>query len=194
MNNEMLAEVERNIHLEKLDEATLSRVWTHTEDPETAFGMMTAFRGERFEADNVKKNIALASEIRAAGYGYFWLKGYTIENEGTPDEKHVNEDSLFVISSGSDSEKLKSTLLSLAKKYDQESIFFKPAGESKGYILAASGVTLAGPLTLHPEQMGKYYSKMKSGNHEGRDFKFESAGVASSGFSKFAKSKNVRSK
>ena len=192
MNLEMLAEVERNIHLDRLDESTLARVWTHTSEDSTAFAMLTAFRGERSETENVQKNIALASDVRAAGYGYFWLKGFTIENEGTPDEKHVTEDSLFVISKEGDNEKMKQTLLSLAKKYDQESIFFKPAGDAKGSIVSTNGEVLLSALSLQPEKMSKYYSQLKTGNHENRTFTFESAGTPSSGFSKLAKSKKLK--
>jgi len=194
MDSELLAEIERNIHLERLDESTLSRVWKHTQDPNTAFAMLTAYRSERGSRDeNVRKTIALASEVFNAGYGYFWLKGYFIENEGTPEEIKVVEDSIFVISKEeNNNERMKKTLLQLAKKYDQESIFFKPAGETTGYIISTTGEVILGPLPLRADQLGKYYSQFASGPHAGRTFKFESAGTASNGLSKYAKSKKLR--
>lgn len=185
--NGMLAQVERNLHLEQLDESTLSRVWKHTSDPNTAFAMLSASRGERTEEENVRANISLAADIRNAGFGYFWLYGHTIENEGQPGERKVSEDSLFVIGSANQSEEMKQVLLDLAKEYGQDSIFFKPAGSDKGMIISSDGSIGPTDLVLRPDQMGTYYSQLKKGSHAKRPFKFESAGTASSGISKWAK-------
>ena len=206
MNREDLAQIERNIHLSTLDESTLSRVWQHTMDPDTAFVLMSASRGERTEDENVKANIMMAAEIRALGYGYFWLKGYYIENYkegstedeiekmvGAPPEtkppRKVVEDSLFVIGRGvENNEKMRAQLMNLARSYNQDSILFKPAGADFGYVVYKDGTT-GKPMTLHLDRMGEIYSKLRFGSHSNRNFKFEAAGTASDNLSKYFKSR-----
>lgn len=177
LTKELELDLRKKIELEPLDESTLSRVWQHTQDKDTAFAILTAYRNERHSFENFKLNLVLANKVHRLGFGYFFLEGHTIENEGTPTETKVEEQSIFVIAkpkSKQASERMKHDLLELAKAYEQEGIFWKPAGENNGYIASSDG-SLSGPLSLSPDKIGTYYSKLKTGSHAGRDFKFEAA-------------------
>lgn len=175
---ELELDLRKKIEFEPLDESTLSRVWKHTQDPQTAFAILTAYRKERDATENFELNLMLANKISQLGYGYFFLEGHTIEDEGKPSEKKVSEQSIFVVGKPKNPqalEKMKQEMLSLAKAYKQDGIFWKPSGGDKGYVLSSDGEDQTGPLPLHPDRMGKYYSKLQKGSHSGRSFKFEAA-------------------
>ena len=78
--------------MDNVSEASLSRVWQHTQS-DRPIALLTAFRGEFGQADNIKRNKTLAAQVRKLGYGFFFVDGYWIENQGTPEEIHVSEDS-----------------------------------------------------------------------------------------------------
>jgi hypothetical protein len=152
-----------------LKEISLSRVWQHATNERQPFGIMTAFqRGATF-ADNMTALIRLAYEVHSAGYGYTFLDGhYTYSDTGEPAE----ERSLFIV--GSDSGNLKGALKQWATTYGQESVLFKPTGESAAYLLYASG-QMERLGEFHPNRLGAFYSKVR-----GRpgSFVFEEAYVA----------------
>lgn len=157
-----------------LVETSLSRIWQHV-NSDHPFIMITAFRGGSDAPDILKRNIArneqLASEIRSAGYGYTWIDGYWIENQGTPNEKHVAERSLFVV--GDD------RLLNLAKgwmhAFQQESILYKPAGKNQSVQLVSANGSTQDIGHFSPDKMAQAYSRLASGSR--RPFVFESAAI-----------------
>lgn len=125
--------------MKQLDESSLSRLWSHNLEHDC--GALTAFRkytncgftdsGEwcsdkepvlLTKKDNTKRNLALAADLKKAGYGITKIVGSYPEG-GTS----VKEISYFVVDL-KDSGKLKKDLIKLGEKYDQDSILFIPQG------------------------------------------------------------------
>lgn len=142
-----------------LVEASLSRIVRSIDNEETSVGMITAFRGEYDYKQNQKRNVALEREIRSNGYGYNRIVGKWVENEGTPEEKDVYEETFFIRASGdqSSSDKLKKNLMAWCKKYSQEGALFKPGKSNKMFFLDASG-SLSALGEMGVNQIKKYMS------------------------------------
>ena len=140
-----------------INESTLSRVWQHSQNDETVFAILTAFRGEYTREDNLKRNASLAADVRGMGYGFFYLDGYWIENQGTDDEKHVSEDSLFVIGKATDTNFAKN-IHELGNKYDQEAVVVKDESGVELIFKDGSKVDIG---SIKPGQLGDIYSKIR---------------------------------
>jgi hypothetical protein len=82
--------------LEGLYEASLARIWQHTQNRN--FGIITAHRGEHDAKENYRRNTTLIDDLRNRGFGFIPMRGHYIENEGTPEARHVTEDSFLVTS------------------------------------------------------------------------------------------------
>lgn len=150
---------------------TLSRLWQHYES-NSPFGIITAFK----KADTLEKNIAdnmdMAREIRRAGYGYVWLKGYWAPHGVQADERDV-EDSLFVVGTPKKENELKKLLVRLMRQYDQQAILWKGVDGMVYQMDVAGTVVPAG--VFHPDRISQAYSKILRGKHAGREFTFASA-------------------
>ena len=134
-----------------INETSLSRVWQHVKGPRP-FALVTAFRGEFTREDNIKRNKKLAADIRNLGYGFFFLDGFWIENQGTPEERKVSEDSLFVVGpQGSDREFIKN-MVKLAKENNQDGVLVKSTDGIKIYVrrIMCSGTN--GILPIRPTE------------------------------------------
>ena len=140
----------------QLLEHSLSRVWQHNQDPDKVFAILTAFRGEFDYAENVGRNKALAADVRALGYGFFYLDGKWIENEGTEDEREVKEDSLFVATKNKQG--FAKNILKLVRQYDQEAAVIKDDTSSKLLFQDGSTDSLG---ELQPGKIGTIYSKLR---------------------------------
>jgi hypothetical protein len=149
-----------------IDESSLSRVWQHAENPDTDFAILTAFRGEYPYEENVNRNRSLAADIRARGYGFFYLDGYWVENEGTDQERRVKEDSLFVINRRSQG--FAATIHRLGNRYDQEAVVVKDSASTR--LIFKDGTEQ--PIgRLRPGAMGTLYSQLR--HRKGATFVFE---------------------
>jgi len=140
----------------QLLEYSLSRVWQHNQDPDKVFAILTAFRGEYDYEENVRRNKALAADVRAMGYGFFYLDGHWIENEGTENQRLVNEDSLFVATKNKQG--FAKNILKLVRQYDQEAAVIND--DKSAQLLFQDGSTA--PLgELKPGKIGTIYSKLR---------------------------------
>jgi len=168
-----------------LTEASLSRVWQHVSNPDIAVGVITAFRGTYDLQTNKQRNAQLASEVRAAGYGFFIVQGSYVENKGTPDEKRVKEDSLFIVGNPKDGGRLKHLLTGLMKKYDQEAVLYKAANAKDATLLNADGSSFS-VGEFHPNRVGDFMTQLV-----GRPGSFVFEGVEEPGnwLSRWARSK-----
>lgn len=154
----------------KLNEASLSRVWQHAES-DRPIALLTAFRGEYDREENVRRNKELAATIRKLGYGYFFVDGYWIENQGTPEEVHVAEDSIFVIAPEGSDEKFRSQMISLGAKYNQDGVLVKDKDGAKVYD--KQGGVMFDVGTLKPGKAGEIYTRLRN-NKKSNTFVFES--------------------
>lgn len=157
-----------------LTEVKLSRVWKHLSDDDIVVGVITAFRDEYDYNENKKRNLHLAQTLRQNGYGYFFVDGSWIENEGNSDETHVNEDSIFVTGKGeSDNVKLFDLLVDLSKKYNQDGFSFKKSGKNSKYeIIDKHGKVVMSFGSVGYDKFATVYTKLR--NKKG-SFVFENA-------------------
>lgn len=147
-----------------LTEASLSRLVSHIKN--RAFGILSACRSERDSKTNNELSHTLKTDIRAAGYGFINVNGSYVENGGTPQETVVKEKSFLVIGhKDDDGSQLLSFLKKEGKKFDQESIFFKPLNNTHGYLHFTNDSDEVVDLgAFHPMKIGDYYTDMKGKN------------------------------
>ena len=156
---------------------SLSRVWQHTQGMSNV-GMITAFRGEYSEKQNKLRNKKLANEIKTNKFGYIHVIGNFIEDYGTDDARKVEEASFFITSNPNDGERLKNFLIKMGKKFNQDSIFYKPHDSKDSFLIGTSSGKFPGMGkeikigSFHPSKMGEFYTKMKG--HKDKVFTFES--------------------
>jgi len=152
-----------------ITESSLSRVWQHT-NSDRPIAILTAFRNEYPYEENVQRNQALAGRIKQAGYGYFFLDGHWVENQGTANEVDVAEDSVFVIGEVGTDDKFEALIKSLGDKYNQDAVLVKTHGETK-LIFSNGSVQSLGKLTLGG--LGQAYTQLRN-NKKSNTFVFES--------------------
>lgn len=157
--------------LELLNEVKLSRVYNHFTGKRPV-GIITAFRGERTEHENVRANRALASELKNAGFGFVWVDGAWVENPGTAEESHEKEVSMLVIGNEGEDEKLFNALKAGAQKYDQEGFVFKGADGRVG-VYNAQGSEEVSFNNINMDKLSDIYTRLRHGSHKGRSFFFE---------------------
>jgi hypothetical protein len=114
-----------------LKEASLSRIWQHIQNGKT-FAVISAYRGSNSEQENRSLHEKLKQDVRSKGYGFIEQKsGYTYANPQTGEEGNVEEQSLFI------PEISKADAVSLATKYQQESILWKDTNEFVLYYVSS---------------------------------------------------------
>jgi hypothetical protein len=162
-----------------LTEASLSRVWKHFNNPDHSVAILTAFRGRHdYEPElsarevyhkNVERNKQLASELKRLGYGYFFVDGHWIENQGTDHELAVKEDSIFVIGSNKNSA-FAQDIHKLGNMFNQDAVLVKDKDGTRLISKDGSEYSLG---EIHPGQMGDMYTRLRN-NKKSNTFVFES--------------------
>jgi beta-glucosidase/6-phospho-beta-glucosidase/beta-galactosidase len=165
--------------MQMLDEASLVRLWQHTQ--ERNIGIITAYRGRYPVSENKKRNSQLQAEIRSAGFGFYKVEGRYIEGYGSEVSKDVKEQAFLVIGEkGNDNGKLKGILKKFGTKYDQDSILYK-SFDGKGMLIGTQDKDEDGNAVefpgmgkeisvgdFKPMKVSQFYSRMK-----GKPFVFE---------------------
>ena len=105
------------------DDSIFSRLLSKMEKHDT--GTITAFRGENTRKENEARNRLLARDLLHKGYRFTEVAGTYIENYDTPNAREVKENSFFV-EDYRDTGNLRSDLIKLSQKYDQDSVMFIP--------------------------------------------------------------------
>lgn len=147
-----------------VNETSLSRVWRHQNDFEIPFALLTAYRGEYTAKQNKARNKKLEAQVRKAGYGFFKLEGVWIENEGTPEEQRVVEESLFVIGGKDDGGRLKGLVKGWVKEYNQDAALFRPEDNKGNAILIFKNGKEEKLGKLSVNKTGQAYSKLRNKN------------------------------
>ena len=141
-----------------INESSLSRVWQHFNDPDKNVALLTAFRGNNTYEENVARNRALAAKIRGAGYGFFYVDGFWVENEGTPQEQKVKEDSLFVIAPSKD-KNFADKIHELGNEYQQDAVLVKDSTGIKLIYGDGQEIKLG---KLNAGALGSMYTKLRN--------------------------------
>ena len=162
-----------------INEASLSRVWQHFANPDHTVAILTAFRGRHdydpeLTADevyhkNVKRNKELASELTRLGYGFFFVDGHWIENQGSEHELAVKEDSIFVIGSRKNTA-FAQDIHHLGNMFNQDAVLVK---DDKGTRLINRDDSEYELGDIKPGQMGDMYTRLRN-NKQANSFVFES--------------------
>jgi hypothetical protein len=153
-----------------LPEVKLARVWQHVNGP-APIGIISAYKNPDLTPLNVNVSRArnLAADVRAAGYGYFWVEGHWISDDTGIEYEEVP---VFIVGKKGEDEKLKDLLIRLMKKYEQEAVLFSPGGQAKGFLIFPAGnMTPIGSLSI--DGVARNWSELRSGGHKGRRFHFE---------------------
>ena len=142
-----------------LDEAGMSRLLQHLTTSNVGF--ITAFRGGFSLSTNRARNMKLKQDIRNAGFGFLRVIGHWVENEGTPEEVAVEEESFMVIGEPKDdSGRLYGFLKKVARTYDQEAFLFKSHADHAVQVHYANGHhDTIGQFSL--SNIGKMFSTFK---------------------------------
>jgi hypothetical protein len=151
-----------------LDETSMNRVMQHAKTRN--IGLISASRqDEEITAEiNNKNTEQLISDLGASGFGYIPITGSYVENLGKETERKVIEKSFLVIGSDADdSGNLLGFLKREGKKFNQESVLYKPYdSEDASLISPITGEVLTVLGKFHVGKLGDYSSKIKSKNKE----------------------------
>ncbi len=157
---------------EYLSESSLSRIMTHIEKTEN-FGVMSPFRKEVSDKENLDRYKELKEVVREKGYGFIELKGGYQEETG-----FINEKSLFIPNIK------KKEMLELGKKYDQHSVIIK---DKKAFAMVGTNKNAGigkvldkfdiGGRNISVDDVGDkfkdFFSRLLKGSHRGKKFLFK---------------------
>jgi hypothetical protein len=176
----MYKELDRLSQLAGLNETSLSRVYSHFKNDAIPVVIVTAFRDEKSQSQNVSDNKKIASEARAAGYGYVFLDGAWQDPETN---EELKEDSILVIGNENDNGKLKGLTNKWIKKYNQDAALWKEENQSDIALLFKGGkIQKLGKFS--PKTASHGYTKLRG--RGGRVFTFENAYVAKNWLGRWA--------
>ena len=133
---------------ELLQESSLSRLWTHMQNHQTA--MITAFRDDPEDGEdcvmdpqpaegnspgqkNKDRNRDLKATLLKFGYGVTAVQGTYIENYMKDNAVEVKEDSMFIVNLEDDPQFF-TNLEMLAQKFCQDSVLLVPQGGEGAYL------------------------------------------------------------
>lgn len=146
----------------RLVESSLSSIHKYLDNPDASFGIISAFRGNLSKDENLARHKNLIATVRNNGLGYIQMAGGFVE-----DGKEVVEYSLFV-------PKISMELLfDLGNKYDQFSVIYKNKDEFAEYRPNGAVVQRwQGKMSLDPEKIKQYFSRLVKGSHRNKKFVF----------------------
>jgi hypothetical protein len=182
------------LYKEIIQESSLSRVWAKTQ--KHTCGSITAFRGEKKRAENLRDNKKMLAYLQSKGYSVTFVLGTYIENRFirdpaygflNPNKKMINkkavptnEESFFVCNhnvEGDDGGELERDLFKLGEAYNQDSVLIIPFGGQGAYLLGTSDRPEAYPGYEVKEIVGKGKYGKTAGEFlskiGGREFAFE---------------------
>jgi hypothetical protein len=146
-----------------INESSLSRIWQHITNNDK-FAVISAFKAELTEEENMERHDRLRSDIRRLGLGYVEQKSVYSYSAGS--KQTVEEKSFFIPKINLEQ------ALGLGKKYEQETIIYK---DDKFFVLIRPNdrkVTMTfakgskeRPLTFDPEVLQYANSELLKANN-----------------------------
>lgn len=132
-----LDEIEKKNNPQKdyITESSLSRLWRKYKECDS--GTISACRGEMTPEENDARTKKLKDYLLNLGYSVTAVKGYYIENYGTPKERPVEEKS-FIVFDQFKTGKLKKDLIRMGKHFNQDSITFNSVKDGNYYLIGTS--------------------------------------------------------
>lgn len=172
LTHEDVWEAKRSGDRERLNEASLGRVYQHVMKADVkSLGIITAFRGKNTGKENAALNKKLGAEIRSAGHGFFRLRGHwrecqdkKVAYKDCPEKDLIDvvELSYGVVGIS------KELIAKLGRKYNQDSVvYLGPDTGGKAILIFKTG-TEEKIGSFHPQKIAQAYSRVK-----GKTFIFE---------------------
>ena len=134
-------------------------------------GLITAYRDEFDPDENASRTSALADDIRPH-LGCIRVRGISVENRGTPDERRVTGEHAFMVigRTGPDSGQVLGFLRRHGEKYGQSCVIYKPYHRRSAGLIGTSRATHDPDYhkekrigAFHPNRMAEYYSLLTKG-------------------------------
>ena len=177
--NDIITESMENAQI--ITEASLSRVWQHA-DAGRPVATISGYRGYLTKGENMSRGRTLASYVKAAGYGFFWVDGVFWEKfEGTDEEwlqfqkEHptltcrveegvkqyqVFERSIVVMAEAHQEEALFAVMKKMCVKFEQDSFLFKPGQSKHAFLHDQHGNKVMDLGVWHPMKAGDFFSRI----------------------------------
>lgn len=156
---------------QELSEASMARLLKHFQDGDI-IAIISAFRGERDKAENMKLTKQLRSYVLGAGFGYNKaIGGYSeMMDDGTVvdiDDEH----STIIYGKPEREAELRKFVEGLGKKYQQDSVLFVGSDRKAKWIFTRKDNFMNKPIgstmelgKFHPRQIGTYFTKIGKKN------------------------------
>lgn len=153
-----------------LHESSISRIFQHIEN-DNSFGVVSAFRGDFNEKENMVRHNELKKLVRGAGYGFIEMRGGYNGDEG-----FVQELSLFIPNIN------RKDIITFGQQYDQHSVIFKDSSEFSligtnenagvGKILTTFVRGGRKNLDMAKESIKDFFSSLLKGSDRGKKYVF----------------------
>jgi len=170
-------------HVSALNEEKLSRVWQLATKDGYVWGIVTGYRAEYDESENIKRNDQLKKDIRKQGYGYWELDGRWQETGEDGTKQDVGERSIFIAApKDTDGKDFLKFMIDMTQKYDQDAAVYKNDTEGDAPVMLYQYKSIKDgkrvvdedhfPIgKFNPNKIAENYSKVLG---SGRTFVFES--------------------
>jgi hypothetical protein len=118
-----------------INESSLNKAYQYSIKHDTGF--INASRGNLTRKINKSRNKALEASLASKGYGITSVKGSYIENYEKKDAREVGEITFFVVDYR-DRGNLKSNLVALGEKFNQDSVLFVKKGGEEAELVGTN--------------------------------------------------------
>ena len=152
---------------DSLNEASLGRLYQHFNDGD-CIAIVSAFRGERSKSENMKLTKELRAMVLGAKFGYNKvIGGYSEQLEDGTTVDIDDEHSTIIYASPEREKELRTFVVSLGKKYKQDSVLFIGKDRKAKWIFTRPDNFMNKPVgstedlgDFHPAKIGKYFTKI----------------------------------
>jgi len=160
-------------------EASLARVYDFTKH--SSLVILSVFRVDQTPEANESAHHQLRNIVQEHGFGCgVPAKGRFIENRGQPNEWPVDEKLLLVTAGSQTHERLIAMAKHLGRRFDQESVLFKPYTDENAYLLGTTKRGFVDPPfgqtkvlgKFHPNKVGSYMSMLRRHQRGSHTFVF----------------------
>lgn len=154
-----------------LTEASLGRLVQHFNDGD-CIAIVSAFRGERTKAENMKMTKALRTLVLGSKFGFNKvIGGYSEKQEDGTVVNIDDEHSTIIYAKPEREAELRKLAVALGKKYEQDSVLFVGSDRKAMWIFTRPDNFMQKPVgstmelgDFHPKQIGVYFTKIGKKN------------------------------
>lgn len=137
---------------------SLSRLYKYIIESNKDFGIISAYRGNYSEKENLQRTQNLKNDIRSLGYGFVNVKGGYVETDINGVQTEVIEQSFFIPLIAF------KEICNLGRKYDQETVLYKN-DEYIAYVNPKNGnieMKFKNDISTQKEKVKEYFTQFKN--------------------------------